>query len=908
MLRDLLSDVRYRIRALFRRAETERDLDDELRFHLEHQAARYMSDGVAPGEAMRRARITLGGVDQVKEQSRDVRGVRFLEQLVRDLLQSLRLIRKQPGFAALVVLSLALGLGATTAVFNLTYNVLFAPLAVVHPEQLITLERVGDDGSGDTFTWAEYSALREAPGVGTLVAARSASAISIGAGEAPAYVNMYFVEGSFFPMLGIRPRQGRLIGPGDDAGQAAVAVISERFAGHLFGAGAPAVGRTITIRGTPFTVIGVTPRSFRGLDFPGDFTAAIPLGAVPLLAQGGAGRDDHGVRYGLEDDRRGDARAFVIVGRREGKAEPARSALALAFERCCANVRAGVHERLNVIDIRNGIPAGKNDFRGGARIILASLLAGMALVLVVVCCNITSLLLVRASARQREIAVRLALGASRRRLVGQLVIESLPLAALGGAMGLVVAAWITAVFAHSLPADWADYLSEVFRFRSGPAVLGFAVTTTVACGLAFAVYPALRATRQYLAQSLRLDARASRTRGQSTVARGAVVGQIAFTVVLVTAASLLAATLRNLARVDGGFATDHMLLVGIETRSTPFERGGVGPISADVMSRVRAVPAVRAAGMATKVPIFGGSNTSLEIEVPGVAASGDKLPSVPMVASTPGHLATVGIRLIGGRDFTAADVAGAEPVVIVNAALVHRYFEDRDPVGRTIGIALLSDRPTPARIVGIAGDAKYSDMRSPAGPLLYAPLAQSGGPWVNMVLVVRSEGDPTGTARAVTRAIDAAAPGIQIRRVRDMRTQLADVMVVERVAARLAMFVSVMALLLSAVGLYGVVSYSVARRTSEIGVRLALGARARAVLWLVAKETLVLVVVGVVLGLPLAFAANGVIGAQLFGVSARDPAAAAVSIVLLGVVGVLASVVPAGRAARIHPRIALNAD
>ncbi len=898
MLRDLLSDLRYRLRALFQRPSAERDLDDELRFHLEHEAERYVREGVPPKEAIRRARLALGGVEQVKEASRDVRGVRLLEQLLRDLAHSLRLVRKQPGFAAMVVLSLALGLGATTAVFNITYNVLFAPLAVSHPEQLVTLQRATEDGTGDTFTWAEFTALREAQGVGTLVAIRGASAVSVAAGDSPVYINMYFVEGALFPMLGISPLQGRLITPADDAGQAAVAVISEKFAMRLFGS-TPALGRTIAIRGAPFTVVGITPRSFRGLDFPGDFTAAIPLSTVPLLARGGPGRDNYGQRFGLDDDRRSSAQAFLIVGRRALEPEPTRTALTLAFERCCATRRAGVHERLAVVDIRNGIPRGKNDFRGGARSILAVLLAGMGLVLVVVCCNIASLLLVRASARQREIAVRLALGASRKRLVSQLVIENLPLAALGGGLGLIVAAWATAAFARSLPSDWADYLGELFRFRPGPVVLVFALVATLGCSLAFAVYPALRATRQYLAQALRLDARASRSRGQSAVARGAVVGQIAFTVVLVTAASLMAATLGNLARVDGGFATDHMLLVGIETRSTSYEQRGAVPLVEPIMGRVKAVPGVRDAGMATNVPIFGGSNTSLELDVPGYPAAPDKRPEVPMVGSVPGYFAAAGIRLLEGRDFTTSDIASGEPVVIVNAALVHRYFGDRSPVGRSLGIALLGPKPTPARIVGIVGDVKYVDLRSPAEPMLYAPLAQSGGPWVNMQLVVRTGGDPSQAARAITRAIDSAAPGVQVRRVRDMRTQLEDVMMVERFAARLAVFVSVMALVLSAVGLYGVVSYSVARRTSEIGVRLALGAQAQAVLWLVSKETVLLVGIGVVLGLPLAFAANGVIGAQFFGVGPRDPVATVTSITLLAVVGVLASVIPARRSARI---------
>jgi predicted permease len=904
MLRDLWSDLRYRLRAIFRKDAVEQELDDELRFHVEREAERLTRGGVPATEAHRQAAIAFGGVEQMKEATRDARGTRLFEHALRDLAHAFRLATKQPGFAIIVVVSLALGLGVANAAFNLTYNVLFAPLALPHPEQLAVLGR-DDQGERDVaFSWNEYVALRATPGVGTLVATRGASAITIAAGANKAHINMYFVEGALLSTLGVRPLRGRLLTPDDDERRVPAAVISEALAEQLFPGDTAVLGRTVSIREVPFTVVGVTPKSFRGITFPGGFSAAIPLGTVAMLGQQlGAGRDNRGKPYGIGDDRRGDDPIYNIVVRLAVKPEAARAALAITFPRCCTVDSAGARQRLEVIGIRNGL-SGKGDFRKESRVIFAMLLSGIALILVVVCCNIASLLLVRASVRQREIAVRLSLGASRARLISQLVLESFPLALFGGALGLVVAAWCTSALVRSLPSDLND-LSDFFGFQYGPATLGFTLAVTVACAIGFTVYPAMRATRQQLAQTLRLDARASRSQKQGNVARGAVVGQIAFTVVLVTAASLLAVSLGNLARVDGGFTTENIALASIESRGTRYEQEGIAPVYRRILQNVSAVPGVQAAGIASMVPLHGGSNQWQKIALPGQPRTSEGGPWIRVVNMTPGYLGAIGIPLLAGRDFSELDGPRGEPVAIATEGFARKYVggDPRDALG--VSFALREDRVS-TRIVGIAADAKYQDLKSVPEAMLYVPLEQSAGP--NAALVVRTNAGPSSVMRAIVSAIDAAAPGITVRRVRDMLSQRDDVMTVERLAARLALFVSAMALVLSAVGLYGVVGYSVARRTSEIGVRLALGARTRAVLWLVAKETVALVAIGVGVGLPLSFAANGAMGSQLFGVGAHDPFAAAVSIALLATVGIVASMVPARRATRVDPKIALSAD
>jgi predicted permease len=703
--------------------------------------------------------------------------------------------------------------------------------------------------------------------------------------------------------------RGRLISPHDDATSAPVVVLSYDFAEKLFPGDSAVVGKIVGIRGAPFSVIGVTAKSYRGVEYPGWFTAAIPIGSVSLLGAHGAGDDNRGIPYGRGDDRLTDVRAFELIGRVTTNPDAARSALAATFASCCARTLNGEREVLDLVDSRRGVPGGKADIRSKVRFTMAMILTGMALVLVVVCCNIASLLLVRASARQREIAVRLSLGASRARLGWQLIAENVPAAMVGGIAGLLLAGWFTGGFVRSLPSD-LDQIAGMLAFSYNPVLIAVTAGLTVACTLAFSVYPALRATRQPLASALRLDAHASRSRGQGTTARGVVIAQIAVTVVLVSAAGLLSATLLNVARVDGGFASDAVLLASIGTRSTTYERQGVLPVVEPIARRVEQMPGVRSATMATLLPLYGGSNFFVDVEIPGYVAAKDESPSTRVIATRPGYFVTSGTQLRLGRDFDATDVGTAQPAVIVNAAFVRRYFFDRDPIGKTFRAELSGRRgePTFVRVVGVAGDVTYQSLKEHPEPALYISFAQLPGHWGNATLLVRTNGPPLQFAQTVLKAIESAAPGIEVRRVRDMQAQRDVATTPDRLTASLAVFVSVMALLLSAVGLYGVVAFSVSRRTSEIGIRLALGAGTRAVLWLVSRETVWLVGVGVVIGTVLSLGASGAMRSQFFGVDAHDPTVTIGAILLLAAVGLAASIVPALRATRIDPKIALNAD
>jgi putative ABC transport system permease protein len=488
----------------------------------------------------------------------------------------------------------------------------------------------------------------------------------------------------------------------------------------------------------------------------------------------------------------------------------------------------------------------------------------------------------------------------------QLMVETVPLAVLGGLAGLWMASWTATLLTRSLP-DWGPY-ADLLRFRLSLPLFGFASGITLLCAVGSAVYPAFRATRGQLSDALRAGVRSSASRGQGLVARGVVIAQVSLAIVLVTAASLFAVTMRNVSRADGGFAKDNLLLASLESRGTPYEQAGMAPLRDQILESVRTVPNVEAAAMASLIPLFGGNSGWIDLDIPGFVSSTKEAPSVPYDAVMPGYFDVMGIPLRNGRDFAKTDAAGSEPVAIISAAMARRFFGDADPVGRSFRARIRSDSLSLIRIVGVARDAKYFDMRSTPEPMLYVPLTQTSSVWANLQVALRVNGAPSNAFSAVQRAVDNGAPGIRVRRITSMREQLDLAMSVQRLATGLVTFAGVMVLVLSIVGLYSVVAYSVARRTSELGVRMALGANATAIVWLVARETLRVVLWGVVLGLPLSFIANQAIGSQLYGVGAHDPWVVGFSMIVFVAVALMACAVPARRAVRIDPCIALAAE
>jgi len=447
-------------------------------------------------------------------------------------------------------------------------------------------------------------------------------------------------------------------------------------------------------------------------------------------------------------------------------------------------------------------------------------------------------------------------------------------------------------------------MSDVIALRPSPAILGFTIAVTFACTLLFGVVPALSATRTDIVSPLKEGTKTTGNHRWWSLDRGLVVAQVALALVLVSAAALFVATLRNLRQFDGGYKTSRVLLVNLDARQTSWESRGLRPLYPDIVARVGALPGVEQVAVGTTMPLFGGRSRS-RFAVPGYQPASDEDMGAWNNSVTPGFFATTGIGLRAGRDFDTGDTETSEPVVIVNESFAKRFLAGRNPIGATV--TLLNWRPArQARIVGVANDARYYDLRAPAEEWYYMPLTQSGGG--PLYIALRTAGDPVALAAAVTREIDAVVPGIRIRRLGGIEQVLNDALSRERLSAALATLFGIFALGLATVGLYGVVSYNVSRRTAEIGIRMALGATTRDALWLVLRQTLTMMAIGLAIGVPLAFAASKAIGAQLYGIDANDPRAMFSAALLLAIAGGVASVVPSRRAASVDPAAALRAE
>ena len=819
------------------------------------------------------------------------RGV--LDALWQDASYGIRSLRRTPAFTIVAVVSLALGIGATTAIFGLLDAVLLERLPIRHPEQLVQLQRSTGKGLLDRFGYDQFLALAQAPGQPRMEATVT-NAVTVVTGERRDYPNADLVSGGFFDMLGVHPLLGRTITRDDEQSVAPVVVVSEDFWREQLAGDPAAMGHTMTINDHAFTVIGVVPRAFRGLVFGGSFTLAVPLSVTRLV--------------GLADLRAPNRATLVSIFARL----PAGQDVALGsrmfdavFQQCCA-AASGPPMRIVAIDASRGTSNPKSDLREQYRRILISLMAGVVVLLLIACANVGNLLLARAAARQRELAVRMSLGATRSRVVRQLLTESVEIAAFGAVLGVVLARLGTSMLSHNLPPA-AGNLADMVVLRPSVSILAFAVATTIACTLLFGVLPALRGTRVDIVTPLKDGARGSGPRSRSLVDGGIVVAQVAMALVLVSAASLFVSTLRNLKQFDNEPALSRVLLAQIDTRGTIYSARGMTAIYPDLLERMRRIPGVTSVALSTTVPVFGGRSLRDFIRVPGFQPSDDGDYSAWYAAVTPDYFTATGIGLVRGRAFTTSDAASSQPVAIVSEAFAHHFFGGRDPIGATIEYGAEGPAAHRLQVVGVARDARYDDLRAPPTEIYYEPVSQSGDLPL-LVLSLRTNGDPVTLAPLLRHEVDAVAPGIRVRRLAGFEQALNDALARERLAAALATLFGAVAVGLAAVGLYGVVAYGVSRRTQEIGVRMALGARPVDALMLVVRHSLSMTVAGVALGIPLALVAASALRSELFGVGARDPRTMIGAAVLLVGVGAAAAVIPARRAARVDPVEALRAE
>lgn len=897
---------------LIGRDRFERDLDRELLCHVALEAERLEDAGVPPAEARRRALAALGGLEPTKEHARDVRGTRWIEDLLRDLRYGGRMMRRGPLFAATAVLSLAIGIGANAALFNVINALLLRTLPIARPAEIYLLNHAGFDEPNLRFSVPALEALRTSAPEASFAAMTPLTRFQVTAGGGAEFALGQLVTGNWFDVAGVGADTGRLFGPADDVTVDGhpVLVLSDAYWARRFGRDPGVIGRTLTMNGVPFTIIGVAEAGFFGFTVGQSPDLWAPASMQHALRYAGNARMDgditpdapwRGQRYihWLHVVARVDARRFPAAteAAAAGHRRELEEQLAPVTDPQAREYR--LRERLEWLSGAQGL----SDVRDNFSRPLGVLMATVALVLLVACANLASLLLARSASRQREFSLRLSLGAARWRLVRQLLTESLLLSGLGGLLGLSIAVWgsrallsLAATGAAAIPLDVAP------DWR----LLAFTGGVSMATGLAFGLVPALRFSRAGLGDGLRGAGRVVGRpggRGPLPIGRLLIVAQVALALVLLTGAVLFMRTLANLVRADAGFDRERVVTARIDPRSSGIGIEALPALYASILDHARGIPGVGSASLALSGPVTGSQSVS------GIEAAGrERVLGVADDARedfvSQDFLNTVGIPMLRGRPFAATDVAGAPLVAIVNETFARHFFGNEDPIGKRFGYDSAYDRV----VIGVVRDAHIDGIRSDVPRLAYYPLAQHPRMFARNVYVRTSGGGVGQIKSALERAVAAAHADLAIREVVTLGELSARTVARERLVSQLTAAFAGLALGVACLGLFGTLSYSVARRTNEIGVRLALGASRTGVLWLVLGEVLALLGAGTAAGLVLAVAALRSVDSLLYGLTATDPASLASAVAALVGVGLAASLWPAWRAARVSPAAALRND
>jgi len=823
----------------------------------------------------------------------------------RDLSFSFRTLRRSPIFAAVAILSLALGIGANTAIFSLVDQVILRQLPVRDPQQLVVLHRSyslngsnSSDNYESVFSYPMYRAIRDHdPAFSGVIARCGISVTVLYRGNAES-ADGEAVSGNLFQVLGVGAAAGRVFTPEDDASPAAqpVTVLSHGYWLKRF-AGDPAViGQTIQVNGYPTTVIGVAAAPFDGV-----FSGNEPQVYLPITMQ----RIFKPTWKAILDDpqfRWLNILARLAPGTSMARAQaPTDAAHRIGVEMELAKQHAGGDEANPAkyrIELRPA-PQGINEFRKDQQTPLLALMAMAGLTLLIACANVASLTVARATARRREMSIRLAIGATRWNLVRQLLVEGVMLAAAGGALGLLVAAWSIKALLHALPQDFAgEWLKSGLNLR----LLAFTAGLSLISGALFALAPALQSTRHNLAGSLRAGAAAS-VSGAVWFRKCVVAAQVALSLVLVVGAGLFSGTLYNLAKVSLGFHTERLMTFKVDaTRNRPLVADSVA-FYRGLEERLAAIPGVTGVASSGSGP-FSNSNNGGNITVEGYQLKKGENADVGMNAVNPGFFAALGIRLRAGREFTDRDGAGAPKTVVVNEAFAKLYCAGRNPVGLHLMFGGGNHPVLDREIVGVAADVRGT-VREPAKPALYYPYAQWKQP-ERLMYYVRYAGPETALGPAIRAAVRDEDPNVPVTVLQPITVRIDDNMYSERLLAMLSTAFGGLAALLAAIGLYGVVAYAVTRRTAEIGVRMALGAQPGDVMLMVLAEAGKLALAGIVVGLIASLALSRLVQAQLFGVQAADPRILIGAAAFLTAVAMGAAFLPGRRASRISPMQALK--
>jgi predicted permease len=904
-----LRSIASRIRAFF----TMRRLDDfakELESHLDLLTDENIQRGMSPEEARRAARLKLGSEPTLRETHHDQRTLRWLESLAQDIRFALRMLRKTPVITTIALLSLGLGIGANTAIFSLVDALMLRMLPVQNPDQLVQIkyESPEDSSQHGSFTNPIWEQVRDHQEVFSGVLAWSSTTFDLADGGQENDVHGVYASGSYFNALGVRPAAGRLFSSSDDIrGCSGVAVLGYGYWQSRYAGAESAIGSFIRLNGHSFPIVRVVQRDFTGTDVGDEFEVAIPICAEGILQEKDLGLDERAYWW------------LQLMGRlKQGMTVPQADARLEALSPAVfgAVVPQLYTAKLQAIFRKNTLlalpgamgSAGATQLREQYSQPLEILMVVVGMVLLIACANIVSLLLARSAARQKEIAVRLSLGASRVRLIRQVLTESIVLSGFGALLGVLFARWGSAFLVRFV----SSAQNQIFLdLKMDGRVLGFTIGLALICGLLFGVLPAFRATRVSPMSAMKeAQAQAAGAHSQSFSARWIVAAQLALSLILLIGTGLLIHTFANLMTVDAGFDRNNVLLVETNIHNARVPAAAVAPLYGQMLAKLRARPGVTSAGESFMTPLSGAEWTWI-LQIPGQQLPSGVEPGVYLNWVTPGYFSTMQTRTLAGRTFDSRDSAGSTPVIIVNQLLARGYFPKQDPIGKHLRFDPVGPfNARPLEIVGVVQNAKYDSLNQDFPPTAYFPLTQitafNAPPlFEKSTFEIRTAMTPTALTPAVRDAV-ASENKLASLQFTTLEQEANDSVIQQRLLAVLSGFFGGLALLLTAIGLYGVLAYVVTLRTREIGIRMALGAQQSSILRLVLRDAAIVLAAGIAAGLLGSIWITRLVQHRLFGVKPLDPSSFVLAITALVCVAFAATYVPARRATRVDPMEALR--